>query len=45
MHGAHVQRMRSLVGRNAQHCTSEVSLAELAGMNKKSMVLTLSKVV
>ena len=38
IHGLYVQRMRSPVGRNAQHCASvfEVPLFDLAGINKKS---------
>ena len=37
-HGMYVQRMRSPVGRNAQHYASvfEVPLFDLAGINKKS---------
>jgi len=38
-HGVYVQRMRSPVGRNVQHCASvfEVPLFDLAGINKKSV--------
>ena len=36
-HGVHFQRMRSPIGRNAQHCASlfDVSLFKVATINKK----------
>jgi len=44
-HGVFVQRMRSPVGRNAQHCASvfEVPLVDMTAINKKKCLVLVAQ--